>query len=246
MVDNKVVAEVRNVSKTYTVLPTGTFAIKDIFLKGKIPFRTRKIRALNNVSFELYNKEKLGIIGRNGSGKSTIVNLIMGALKPDAGTVATRGKIMKLETGAGFDNEMNARQNVMLNSSLMGLPKSTAEKRYREIVEFAELEEYADLPIKHLSRGMKSRLAFASAMYMDPDIILLDEFFGGGGDARFKKKSDEVFKERILQDKTLIIVSHSLPIIEQYCDRVLWLDKGLVKMVGNPKEVTSAYSQDNR
>ncbi|MEQ9301798.1 MAG: ABC transporter ATP-binding protein [Cyclobacteriaceae bacterium] len=243
---NNVVIEVRNVSKSYSVLSTSSLAIKDIFLKGKNHFKRRKINALSNVSFEVHKNEKLGIIGRNGSGKSTIINLIMGALKSDKGSISTHGKIMKLETGVGFDNEMNAKQNVMLNSSLMGLPKATAEERYREIIEFAELEEYEGLPIKHLSKGMKSRLAFASAMYMEPDIILLDEFFGGGGDARFKVKSDKVFEERILQNKTLIIVSHSLSIIEQHCDRVLWLDKGTVEMLDIPALVIEAYKDYRR
>ena len=168
----------------------------------------------------------------------------MGALRPDNGTIMTHGKIMKLESGVGFDNELNARQNVMLNSSLMGLPKASSEERYQEIIRFAELKDFEEMPIKYLSKGMKSRLAFAFAMYMDAEIVLLDEFFGGGGDAEFKKKSDEVFKERILNDKTLIIVSHSLNTIRKYCDRVIWLEKGDVKMEGDPETVCLAYENE--
>ncbi|MEQ8712203.1 MAG: ATP-binding cassette domain-containing protein [Cyclobacteriaceae bacterium] len=236
------VIEFSDVSKSYKVGSSDSLAIRDIFTKGQNPLAEfRTIQALKNVSFKVRRNEKFGIIGRNGSGKSTIINLIMGAMRPDQGSIRTEGKIMKLESGTGFDNELNAFQNVMLSGSLLGLPKKDIIKRYEEIISFAELEEFQDLKIKNLSKGMKSRLAFATAMHVNPDIMLLDEFFGGGGDIKFKKKSDELFKERVLTDKSLVIVSHSLSTIREYCDRAMWLETGIIKDSGDPNWVCDEY-----
>lgn len=243
MINNAIAIEFSNVSKTYFVKKGGSLAIRDVFLKGQNPFTgIREIKALNKVSFKVEKNEKFGIIGRNGSGKSTIINLIMGAMRPDeGGKVKTTGRVMKLETGTGFDGELNSKENVMLSGSLLGLSKQNTLDRYNEIIEFADLHDFKDLQVKHLSKGMKSRLAFATAMHVNPDIMLLDEFFGGGGDIKFKKKSDELFKEKVLVDKTLIIVSHSLSTIREYCDRALWLDKGQIIMEDTPENVCKEY-----
>lgn len=243
MTSNLTAIEFLNVSKTYLIHKETTIAIRDIFLKGQNPLSgIRSIKALDDISFRVSRNEKFGIIGRNGSGKSTIVNLIMGAMRPDHnGTVKTEGRVMKLEPGTGFDDELDSKQNVMLSGSLLGLSQNNSLERYNEIIDFAELEEFKDIPVKHLSKGMRERLAFATAMHVNPEIMLLDEFFGGGGDIRFKKKSDAIFKERVLKDKALVIVSHSLDIIRNYCDRVIWLEQGAIKMMGNPEDVCHEY-----
>ena len=241
--NNEVAIRFENVSKTYRIRENRSDTLRDSVLNFKSPFgKKREIKALQNVSFQVRKGEKLGIIGYNGSGKSTLIKLIIGSLKPNEKSgIFTNGKIMRLELGLGFDKEMSARDNVLLNGSILGIPKKELEFLFPQIIAFADLKEYENVAVKYFSKGMKMRLAFSVAMHIRTDILLLDEFFGGGGDINFKKKSDAIFKEKLIADKTLVIVSHSLSTIKNYCDRVIWLDKGKVMIEGEPNEVIGEY-----
>ncbi len=240
---NQPIIDLYKVSKTFRVRKKSSSEFTPLPFGFRVyKSSIQEINALSNVTLQVYRGEKVGIIGRNGSGKSTLIRMIMAVLKPDkGGFVKTNGSIMKLETGLGFDKELRAIDNIALNSSLIGLSNNDLEERYRTIIEFAELDTVKDLPIKYYSKGMKSRLSFATAMFINPDLILLDEFFGGGGDIKFKKKSDRLFEERILEDKTLVIVSHNLSVISEYCDRAIWLDKGQIIMEDSPDKVCKEY-----
>lgn len=235
----------RQVSKTFFIRENRSATIRDSILNLKNPFgKKREIRALEDINFTVAKGEKLGVIGHNGSGKSTLIKLIIGALKADnGGQVHTRGRIMRLELGLGFDKEMSARENIVLNGSILGIPKEKIVSLIPEIIAFSELENYIDVSVKYFSKGMRMRLSFAIAMHLDTDILLLDEFFGGGGDQKFKKKSDKAFQEQVIKDKTLVIVSHGLTTIRKYCDRAIWLNHGRVKMIGDPETVCNEYQE---
>ena len=148
---------------------------------------------------------------------------------------------MRLALGMGFDPELTARQNIFLSCSVLGMTKKEIAGKFDEIISFAELEEFADTPAKYYSSGMKSKLMFSIAVNAKADIFLMDEFFGGVGDNNFKVKADKLFSDRFLTDKTIVIVSHSMETIRQYCDRVMLLDKGKVVMIGKPDEVLKLY-----
>ena len=175
------------------------------------------IHALDNVSLNVSKGEILGVIGRNGSGKSTLLSIILGSIKPDDGAeVTTRGSVMRLSLGLGIDKNLSARDNIYINGTILGLSFKKIGQIFDDIIDFADLQEYIDVPVKHYSRGMIQRLVFAIAMHADSDIFLLDEFFGGVGDQDFRKKSDQAFINKINEGKTIVIVSHSSNIILKY------------------------------
>lgn len=243
--EENIAISLNQVSKTFHIREKRADTIRESILSLQNPLsKKRKIEALKNVSFEIKKGEKLGIIGHNGSGKSTLIRLMIGSLKPDnGGEVYTSGKIMRLELGLGFDKELSARENILLNGSILGIPKAKMQMLLPEIIAFSELEDYIDVSVKYFSKGMKMRLTFSVAMHIDADILLLDEFFGGGGDQKFKAKSDKVFREQLIQNKTLVIVSHGLNTIKKYCDRVIWLENGAIRMIGEPKSVCKLYKK---
>jgi len=184
------------------------------------------------------------IIGRNGSGKSTLLNMIMQTLRPDkGGHIYTKGKMMKLSIGMGFDPNLTGRENIYINGAVLGLSFKKIGKKFDEIFDFAELENFMDTKVKHYSKGMKARLAFAVAVHAEADIFLFDEFFGGVGDLRFKKKSDEVFQKSLLKNKTIVIVSHNLNVIKKHCPRSLCLDKGKILGIGPTQEMIKIYQE---
>lgn len=232
-----------NVSKTFHVKKGQFNTIRDLVLQAfSANFKTQHVKALQEVSFEIKKGETFGIIGGNGSGKSTLIHLIMGSMRPDMGSIIeTNGQIMRLALGIGMDPNLSARDNIYVTGSILGLSFKEIGIIFHEILEFADLIEFVDVPIKNYSKGMKARLNFSIAMHANADIFLLDEFFGGVGDKDFRKKSNEAFKKQILEGKTIIIVSHNMKIIKKFCSRVLWLDKGLPVMIGNPEEVINTY-----
>jgi ABC-type polysaccharide/polyol phosphate transport system ATPase subunit len=238
--------EVRNVSKVYRRYSRRRqFAtLKSALLTGSL---IRDLRpdetfpAVREVSFTVASGRTLGVIGRNGSGKSTILKLVAGITKPTTGEVKVIGRISALiELGAGFHPEISGRENVFINGIMLGLSKREIARRFDEIVEFAELRDFIDAPVKTYSSGMYMRLGFAVAIHVDPDVLLVDEVLAVG-DEGFTHKCLDKFGEFKRRGKTILLVTHSLGLVERFCDEALWLDAGTVKGIGDPKRVVGAY-----
>jgi ABC-type polysaccharide/polyol phosphate transport system ATPase subunit len=240
---------VANVTKVYRrYARKKQFAtLKSALLKGSLiqdlqPDET--FPALQGVSFSVPAGTTYGIIGRNGSGKSTALKLVAGITKPTTGTVKVEGRISALiELGAGFHPEISGRENVFINGIMLGLTKREVARRFDEIVEFAELKDFIDAPVKTYSSGMYMRLGFAVAIHVDPDVLLVDEVLAVG-DEGFTHKCLDKFGEFKRRGKTILLVTHSLGLVERFCDEALWLDGGKVRGVGDPKRVIDAYLTD--
>ena len=199
--------------------------------------------ALKDVSFEVKQGDSLGLIGLNGSGKSTMLKTIAGVLKPTKGQVTVGGNIAPLiELGAGFDMDLTARENVFLNGALLGYNRAQMEAQYEDIVEFSELSEFMDVPVKNFSSGMVSRLAFAIATIGIPDILIVDEVLSVG-DFRFQEKCEAKIQNMKDQGTTILFVSHSIEQVKKICNKVVWLDHGVLKMFGDAQEICSIYEK---
>ena len=199
--------------------------------------------ALKDVSFEVKRGDSLGLIGLNGSGKSTMLKTIAGVLKPTKGTVTVGGNIAPLiELGAGFDMDLTARENVFLNGALLGYNRAQMEAQYEDIVEFSELRDFMDVPVKNFSSGMVSRLAFAIATIGIPDILIVDEVLSVG-DFRFQEKCEARIQNMKDQGTTILFVSHSIEQVKKVCNKVVWLDRGVLKMFGDAQEICSIYEK---
>lgn len=199
--------------------------------------------ALKDVSFEVKRGDSLGLIGLNGSGKSTMLKTIAGVLKPTKGTVTVGGNIAPLiELGAGFDMDLTARENVFLNGALLGYNRTQMEAQYEDIVEFSELRDFMDVPVKNFSSGMVSRLAFAIATIGIPDILIVDEVLSVG-DFRFQEKCEARIQNMKDQGTTILFVSHSIEQVKKICNKVVWLDHGVLKMFGDAQEICSIYEK---
>ena len=240
------VIKLENVSKTFSVdykSPSITENIVNFFKSGN----TRSFKALDNINIEIFKGETFGIIGANGSGKSTLINIIMENIVPDkGGTVQTQGRKMRLSLGLGVDKNLTARENIYVNGSMIGLTFKEISAVFNKIIDFAGLKDFIDTPVKYYSRGMLNRLLFSIAIYANADIFLLDEFFGGVGDAEFKQKSDEAFQKFIIEEKTIVLVSHSIALIQKHCKRCLWLNKGKIERIGSTEEVIKAYRENQK
>lgn len=235
---------VRHVSMYYKVPVEGASSFKEYVigaLRGRN--RTRVLRALEDISFDVRRGEVLGIIGTNGSGKSTLLKIISGALLPTRGQVeADRDSIQLLTLGTGFDRELTARENVYLSGALLGYSRDFIRRKYRKIVEFAELEGFMEQKVKNFSSGMVSRLGFAIATAREtPGILILDEVLSVG-DMFFREKSAGRIQEMIHSGATVLIVSHSVDTVRKNCTRALWIEKGRQRMDGEPGEVCAAYT----
>jgi len=205
---------------------------------------TETFSAVTNVSFTVPKGQTLGVIGRNGSGKSTLLKLVAGITKPTTGTVRVSGRVSALiELGAGFHPEISGRENVFINGIMLGLTKREITRRFDEIVDFAELQEFIDAPVKNYSSGMYMRLGFAVAIHVDPDVLLVDEVLAVG-DEGFTHKCLDKFAEFKRRGKTILLVTHSLGLVEKFCDEALWMDAGQMKVQGDPKRVVGAYITD--
>lgn len=227
--------------KLYSVNPSGVKEYAVQLLKREVSYR--KLYALYHVSFNVYKGEVIGIIGTNGSGKSTLLKIVSGALKPTEGHVEIEGrrKVQLLTIGTGFDMELTARENVFLNGSIIGYSKKFLEAHYDEIVEFAELQDFMEEKVKNFSSGMVSRLGFAIATAgKAAEILILDEVLSVG-DEFFRKKSLKRIKEMIHGGSTVLMVSHSMGTILENCSRCVWIEKGELKMIGDPKVVCGEY-----
>jgi len=236
---DNIAVHVENVSKTFKLeKPRGIFNIAKRGLNA-----SKTLVALDDVSFQIQKGEVLSIIGLNGSGKTTLLRIIAGVYRPDKGSVQVNGTLSPLmQLGAGFQNDLNARENIIMNGMLLGLSKHEIESRVDSVIEYAELEKFSNMQIKHYSSGMRARLAFATAMQINPDILLVDEILSVG-DKDFRKKSYESFLSFKKDKKTILHATHSLEKIPELSDRVLLLDKGKNVMIGKPEEVIKKYQE---
>ena len=206
-------------------------------------FLGERLVVLDDISFEVEKGEMLGIIGRNGSGKTTLLKIISGIYQPNHGSVKIEGKISPLlSIGTGFHRELKAEENIILAGMLLGLEKSEIKKRVSKIIEFAELEDMKEMKLKHYSSGMRARLAFATAIQIEPDILLVDEILSVG-DMRFRKKGYNEFLKFKEEKKTILYASHNMGAIKKLCDRVLLLDFGKVVDIGLPEDIIKKYEE---
>jgi|CXWL01.1.fsa_nt_gi ABC-type polysaccharide/polyol phosphate transport system ATPase subunit len=233
--------DVYRVSKTYRIPHERQTTLVERLLSAFRPSQVELLRALDDVSLEVPKGAFVGVIGSNGSGKSTLLKLMAGVLVPDAGQVNVHGSLVPLlELGLGFNQELTARENVALYGSVLGYPRAELDRRIEEVVAFAELARFRDAKLKNLSSGMIMRLAFATALRAEADILLLDEVMAVG-DARFQQKCVEVFKDLKRQKKTIILVTHDLSAVKRFCDQAFWLDKGRLAMAGDATQVVAMY-----
>jgi len=233
---------VNNVSMKYMITRDRIQSLKEYtvaFLKRRLVYE--EFWALKNVSFDVKKGEVIGIIGRNGAGKSTLLKVISGILRPTEGSVQIEGNIVPmLELGSGFDTDLTGRENIFLNGSILGYSERFLNERYDEIVEFAELEKFINVPIRNYSSGMLMRLAFSIATVVNPDILIVDEILAVGDEA-FQAKSKARMLELMGGGTTVLFVSHNLDQIREICNRVIWLDEGKIKMEGETQQVCDAY-----
>ena len=211
------------------------------FFKGQLHFR--EFLALKNINFEVRRGESWGIVGSNGAGKSTLLRLVCGIIAPNTGSIIVNGSISPiLELGAGFDPELTASENIYLQGALLGHSRSFMREHYDEIVEFSELAEFLDMPIKNYSSGMQARMAFSVATVVNPEILVVDEVLAVG-DAAFQRKCETRIREMLQCATTLLLVSHDNSMVERLCEKALWLRKGEAVMTGSAKEVCAAYAE---
>ncbi len=233
---------VEDVSVRYMISHDRIQSLKEYtvaLLKSKLAYE--EFWALKGISFEVRKGEVMGIIGRNGAGKSTLLKVISGILKPTIGQVRVEGNIVPmLELGSGFDSDLSGRENIFLNGAILGFSEKFLRDKYDEIVEFSELEKFIDVPIRNYSSGMMMRLAFSIATVVEPEILIVDEILSIGDEA-FQKKSKERMVELMSGGTTVLFVSHSLEQIRELCDRVIWLENGRLKMIGDADEVCEQY-----
>lgn len=239
--------EVRNVTKAFRVYLDRSNNIKDFIIHGKRrKFEYRQV--LRGISFDVKKGEAIGLIGHNGCGKSTTLKLLTRIIYPDSGTIEIKGRVSSLiELGAGFHPDMSGRENIYINASIFGLSKKEIDSRVEEIIRFSEMEEFIDNPVRTYSSGMYMRLAFAVAINVDAEVLLIDEILAVG-DLAFQKKCFRKLKEIKANGTTIVIVSHALGQIEEICEKSYWIDEGLIRMSGKPEDVHAAYIDfmDNR
>lgn len=239
---SKTMIEVSDVSMRFRMNNDKIMSLKEFVttaLRGKLSYN--EFTALDHVSFTVEKGETLGLIGRNGAGKSTMLKVISGILKPTEGSVTCHGNVVPmLELGSGFDMDLTGRENIFLNGAILGYGEEFLKQKYDKIVEFSELGQFIEVPIRNYSSGMLARLAFSIATVVQPEILIVDEILSVG-DAQFQEKSKKRMLELMGGGTTVLFVSHSIDQIREMCGRVVWLEKGKVRMVGDARELCNAY-----
>lgn len=236
------IVEVRHVSMHFNLMEERVDSIKEYclrMLKGKLLYND--FVALDDISFAIQKGDILGLIGFNGAGKSTLLKILAGVLQPTMGTVKVKGRIAPLiEVGAGFDPELTARENVYLNGAILGYSRSFLESKFDEIIDFAELGEFVDVPVKNFSSGMYARLGFSIATVVKPDILIVDEVLSVG-DFRFQEKCEKRIQDMIAEGTTIILVSHDIHLIKKMCNKAVWLSLGRMVATGEAEEICGRY-----
>ncbi len=233
------VIEVKNVTKKYNLYKNEKEILKEVLFGGN---RHKEHLALKNVSFKIAKGETFGVLGGNGSGKSTILNIINGTTQPTSGQVITRGKVSLLNVGAGIINGYTGYENIYYKCGLMGLSRKQVDERLESIIEFSELGDFLEQPVKKYSSGMRSKLGFAIAIHVEPDILIVDEALAVG-DARFQVKCHNKIRELQQSGVTILYVSHSENAVNSICDRACWIQKGELICQGKAKNVSAVYSK---
>ena len=239
--------EVDDVTMIFNMASESLTNLKEYFIKlAKHELFFEEFRALKHISFDIHRGEVVGLVGTNGSGKSTMLKIIAGVLEPSEGSVKVHGNIAPLiELGAGFDPELTARENIYLNGTVLGFSPKYLDEKFDEIVEFSELENFLDVPLKNYSSGMVARIGFAIATITKPDILIADEVLSVG-DFLFQQKCEKRMQELMAGSTTVILVSHSIEQIERMCTKVAWLSHGHLKMNGDTQTVCAAYKATQR
>lgn len=241
---NKPMIEASHITMRFRMNSDKILSLKEFVttaLRGKLHYQD--FTALEDVSFSVNKGETLGLIGRNGAGKSTMLKIISGILKPTEGSVQCHGNVVPmLELGSGFDFDLTGKENIFLNGAILGYSEDFLKEKYQEILDFSELEKFIHVPIRNYSSGMLARLAFSIATMVHPDILIVDEILSVG-DAQFQEKSKARMLELMGGGTTVLFVSHSVQQIREMCSRVLWLEQGGVRMLGDAKEVCDTYGR---
>ena len=238
------VIQVRDVSMHFNLMEEKVDSIKEYIVKlvkGKLLYND--FTALSHISFDVEKGDIMGFIGFNGAGKSTMLKILAGVLTPTTGSVKVKGTIAPLiEVGAGFDPELTARENIYSNGAILGYSKASIDEKFDSIVEFAELRDFVNVPVKNFSSGMYARLGFSIATAVQPDILIVDEVLSVG-DFRFQEKCEERIKKMINDGVTILLVSHDINMIKRLCNRVLWFDSGKMKDIGNTVSICAEYEK---
>lgn len=240
----EIVMNVSHVSMHFNLMVEKVDSLKEYIvklLKGKLLYND--FTALNDVSFQVKKGEIVGLVGFNGAGKSTMLKILAGVLTPTKGSVEVIGTVAPLiEVGAGFDPELTARENIYLNGAILGHSKEFMDSKFNEIIDFAELKDFVDVPVKNFSSGMYARLGFAIATMVKPDILIVDEVLSVG-DYKFQEKCEKRIQTMIADGVTIILVSHDIGMIERLCTKVVWLDHGNVKDIGETDKICNEYKK---
>lgn len=247
MQKDKVIIDVDHVTVRFNLSSQKIDNLKEYFVKLiKRELMFQEFLAVKDVSFQVRAGEAWALIGTNGSGKSTLLKVISGIIKPYKGSVSVKGSVAPLiELGAGFDPECTARENIYLNGCVLGNSKKYMEEHFDEIVDFAELHNFLDSPIKNYSSGMRARLGFSIATMVKPDILIVDEVLGVG-DYKFQQKCTQRMRELLSGGTTLLFVSHNIQQVRNLCDHAIWLDHGVVRMIGEVNQVCDAYMAEQK
>ena len=247
MEEKKVIIDVDHVTVRFNLATQKIDNLKEYFVKlVKRQLMFQEFLALKDVSFQVREGEAWALIGTNGSGKSTMLKAISGIMKPYKGSITVDGTVAPLiELGAGFDNDMTARENIFLNGCILGHTEKFMADHFDEIVEFAEIGQFLDSPIKNYSSGMRARLGFAIATMVKPDILIVDEVLAVG-DYKFRQKCEKRMQEMLKGGTTLLFVSHNIEEVRRLCTHAIWIDKGVARMQGEVKEVCDAYMQEQK
>jgi teichoic acid transport system ATP-binding protein len=241
----KNIVEARNVNLKYRFIKNIDFrsSFFNFLKRGKKNDREKVVNALSDLTFNIRKGSTVGIIGENGAGKSTLLRLIAKIFEPDSGElILNTDSVSLLTLGTGFNKELSGIDNIYLNAILLGLKKSDVDEKLEEIIEFSELGEFVYAPIRTYSSGMRTKLAFSIAAHIEPELLLIDEVFSVG-DVRFRTKSENKIRELINEDRTVVMVSHSLGLIEELCDEVIWISKGKLKGIGKASEMVKQYKE---
>ena len=245
MADKRVMVDVDHVTIRFNLASQKIDNLKEYFIKLiKRELMFQEFLAVQDISFQVRQGEAWGLIGSNGSGKSTMLKALSGIIKPYKGSVTVNGSVAPLiELGAGFDAECTARENIFLNGCVLGHSQKFMQEHFDEIVEFAEIEKFLDSPVKNFSSGMKARLGFSIATMVKPDILIVDEILSVG-DYKFRKKCEQRMQELLGGGTTLLYVSHNIDEVKRLCDHVIWIDHGKTRMIGETAAVCDAYMEE--
>ncbi|HXS47220.1 MAG TPA: ABC transporter ATP-binding protein [Solirubrobacterales bacterium] len=243
--DAPVAVEARGLEKSFRIPTHRVDSLKERLVRPFASRDYRELRALDGISFEIHQGEFFGIVGRNGSGKSTLLKLLASIYRADAGSIRMAGRLAPfIELGVGFNVELTARENVVLNGVMMGLTPQETRNRLDAVIEFAELDDFIDLKLKNYSSGMLVRLAFSLMLEVDADVLLIDEVLAVG-DAAFQQKCADAFREMKAAGKTIVLVTHEMATVEEYCHRAMLIDGGQIQHIGDPAEVGRRYVRLN-